>query len=332
MAAPFRNQMPPGSGARAPIKVVLTGVENAGKTSILKVLDEDFVHVHHVRPTKGVERSTMSLLGLTIVRWDLGGQDEYRRRYLEDLEHHFGDARLLAFVVDVQEGDESRVEKMFEYFRRVAAHVASTPKDARPAAFVVLLHKFDPELLEDPATLSRARDLRERFEVIAGGEFDLEYYWTSVFDRATMVTVLSQLLLRVVPRREIIEDELRRVGEGLPSPALLVADSTPVVLGRVQAAALSDRDEAEFTRALLRNVAKLRDAQPPLEPVVELFTPAASFFLLPFDAAGERFFFAALVDRFAIQEPRDLEDLRARLEAATGNVRKVLGTFYGKLP
>ncbi len=57
-------------------KILFCGLENGGKTSILLMLDKRFSLLPTVKPTIKAKRTfhTNSLLGTSIVRWDLGGQ------------------------------------------------------------------------------------------------------------------------------------------------------------------------------------------------------------------------------------------------------------------
>ncbi len=84
-------------------KVVFTGLSNAGKTSILKVLDKQFHRLANMVPTKGVERSLSTILGFPVTKWDLGGQEQYRQEYLSPKSKALLEADLLVFVVDIQD-------------------------------------------------------------------------------------------------------------------------------------------------------------------------------------------------------------------------------------
>lgn len=57
-------------------KILFCGLENGGKTSILLTLDKKFSLLPTVKPTIKARRTvhTNSLLGISIIRWDLGGQ------------------------------------------------------------------------------------------------------------------------------------------------------------------------------------------------------------------------------------------------------------------
>ena len=72
-------------------KILFCGIENGGKTSILLLLDKKFSLLPTVKPTIKAKRTiySNSLLGTTIVRWDLGGQKNYRKIYLGNKSKYF---------------------------------------------------------------------------------------------------------------------------------------------------------------------------------------------------------------------------------------------------
>ncbi|MFX1326342.1 MAG: ADP-ribosylation factor-like protein, partial [Promethearchaeota archaeon] len=85
-------------------KVLFTGLEEGGKTSILLLLDRKFSLLPVVKPTIKAKRTfyTNSLLGVHITRWDLGGQNTYRKIYLNDKNKYFTDMQSIFYVIDIQ--------------------------------------------------------------------------------------------------------------------------------------------------------------------------------------------------------------------------------------
>ncbi|GAB4326581.1 MAG: hypothetical protein Kow0069_33170 [Promethearchaeota archaeon] len=170
-------------------KLALVGMQNAGKTSILRLLAREVDQLVDPAPTTGVDREYLDVLGERLVVWDFGGQKTYRDAYLADPARYFSEVSVLFFAFDAK--DEALVEEALEYFARVVAAVVQLNPGAR---FVVLLHKQDP-----PASKrsSLARQLAERAtltcEELAGRPPDV--FDTSIFDAMSVVGAFSRVLL-----------------------------------------------------------------------------------------------------------------------------------------
>ncbi|MBD3211280.1 MAG: hypothetical protein GF311_01635, partial [Candidatus Lokiarchaeota archaeon] len=93
------------------IKVIVSGLDNAGKTSILTALKlkYDFrKEVMNLKPTIRVEYQRTEFLGTSAIFWDMGGQEKYRKLYQKRKEMYFGETDLLVYVIDIQ--DRERFE------------------------------------------------------------------------------------------------------------------------------------------------------------------------------------------------------------------------------
>ncbi|MCK4481052.1 MAG: hypothetical protein KAV01_11030, partial [Candidatus Lokiarchaeota archaeon] len=100
-------------------KVLVAGLDNAGKTAILSKFGgrlgiSDMISTH---PTKGVVRMKFGNKKLSLFIWDLGGQKEYRERYLDNPEQYFIQLDLLIYVIDAQ--DPERFEESLDYFKNI---------------------------------------------------------------------------------------------------------------------------------------------------------------------------------------------------------------------
>ena len=63
-------------------KILFTGLDDAGKTSIILALKREYSKIAIIKPTKGAQRRIFEFLGKDISEWDLGGQERYRISYL----------------------------------------------------------------------------------------------------------------------------------------------------------------------------------------------------------------------------------------------------------
>ena len=135
-----------------PTKLVIMGMENAGKTTILDVLTGKIRETPNkppsMNPTKGVERSTILFFQKETKVWDLGGQETYRNEYLSNPEKYFHTISFFFFVVDIQ--DYYRLVPSVMYFQGIFNLIKKYSPDAK---LIFLFHKTDPDYIPDERNL-----------------------------------------------------------------------------------------------------------------------------------------------------------------------------------
>jgi len=80
------------------IKVIIAGLDNAGKSSILTALNKKYdfhKDIISLTPTIRVEYQATEFLNNKIVFWDMGGQEQYRKLYQEKQELYFADTDFI---------------------------------------------------------------------------------------------------------------------------------------------------------------------------------------------------------------------------------------------
>jgi hypothetical protein len=80
------------------IKIVIAGLDNAGKSSLLLSVNRRFSHLPSLTPTKGSNRTRFDYFGRKIIGFDLGGQKAYREDYLARPELFFTETDLVFYV------------------------------------------------------------------------------------------------------------------------------------------------------------------------------------------------------------------------------------------
>ena len=147
------------------IKIVVSGLDNAGKTSILTALDKKYdfhKDIVSLTPTIRVEYHKTEFLGQKVVFWDCGGQEQYRELYQQKQDIYFDGTDLLLYIIDIQ--DKERFEISLEYLDMILQHFILNEMDV---PLIISFHKFDPELRGDFEFIDR----------IAIVETDTIYYY-----------------------------------------------------------------------------------------------------------------------------------------------------------
>ncbi|KAF6209134.1 hypothetical protein GE061_014878 [Apolygus lucorum] len=85
------------------LRILLLGLDNAGKTTLLKKLASE--DINHVTPTQGFNIKTVQSEGFKLNVWDIGGQKKIRPYW----KNYFENTDVLIYVVD--SADRKRLEE-----------------------------------------------------------------------------------------------------------------------------------------------------------------------------------------------------------------------------
>lgn len=132
------------------LRILLLGLDNAGKTTLLKQLASE--DVHQVTPTAGFNIKSVSADGLKLNVWDIGGQAKIRPYW----KNYFDHTDVLIFVID--SGDRVRIKEAVaelftimdhEKLKTVPILVFVNKQDAQGAMEMTEIQKqFDEEQFE----------------------------------------------------------------------------------------------------------------------------------------------------------------------------------------
>jgi ADP-ribosylation factor-like protein 1 len=137
------------------VRVLLLGLDNAGKTTILYKLLEPDSSLKHT-PTVGFNLETLKVHGLKMQCWDLGGQDSIRPYWRS----YFFNQEAIVFVVDSTDKGRMLTAKQ-------ELHAILTEPELQGAVLLVLANK------QDVPDAARVSEVSERL-----GLADLERTWT----------------------------------------------------------------------------------------------------------------------------------------------------------
>lgn len=129
------------------MKVVIAGLDFAGKTSLLNRMMNDYNYndMINLEPTAGANIEEYQSEKLDLVLWDLGGQKDHVEEYIESPERFFVNVDVLIFVIDSQ--DDLRYEDAINYLNGILEILEFL--NEKPY-FVLLLNKADSDVVDDP--------------------------------------------------------------------------------------------------------------------------------------------------------------------------------------
>ncbi|MCK4382523.1 MAG: 50S ribosome-binding GTPase, partial [Candidatus Lokiarchaeota archaeon] len=226
-------------------KLLMIGLDNGGKTSILAVLQDKFSIIKSLLPTRGVKREKLDFFGYPILSWDLGGQVQYREKlYFNRPELFFTEADLILYVIDTQDSD--RFAETANYFRQVLKVLKDL--DEFPPILVVL-SKSDQDIRTSLEWQNNVSAIKNKFNNIVKEheKTTISYSDTTIYQRETIMQMFSEALKLVSETSEIIENILEDFTSTIEGKASSLISMDGLIFGTYTS---SDIDEA-----LLNNTA-----------------------------------------------------------------------------
>ena len=227
-------------------KIVVAGLDNSGKTSIITYLtqilprNELMQRITTVAPTRGVQRYQLSIAGIPLVLWELGGQETFRRQYLQFPERYFLETHLFLFIIDCL--DKERKKDSIEYLRSVLKTIKFLQVDPLPP-IRFFMHKIDRSNELDSTTYLDEYVQEVKMCIATEGFTTGPDYLTSVYDD-TLRTIFGQILGQILPINEWIEEALKAVAEVTHALlSILVSLPVAVVLGTYDNRPLYERHD-----------------------------------------------------------------------------------------
>ena len=219
-------------------KLLMIGLDNGGKTSILAVVHDKFSIIKSLLPTRGVKREKLDFFGYPIISWDLGGQVQYREKlYFNRPELFFTEADIMLYVVDSQDPD--RIPEAANYFREVLK-VLEELHEMTPV--LIVLSKSDQDARKTLQWQQTVTSIKNKFNSIVQEfeEFSIDYCDTTIFQRESIMQMFSTALKKVSDTSEIIENILEEFTHQVEGKASSLVSMDGLIFGSYTG---SDTDE-----------------------------------------------------------------------------------------
>jgi len=197
-------------------KVVVVGLDNAGKTAIISKFGGHLgiSDLASLKPTKGIKREHIKTDTLDLYIWDFGGQEEFRKKYVQDPEKYFLQIDLLIYVVDIQDPD--RFEESLGYFSNILELLILLEENPY---IMIYIHKYDPDIKSKPEILLNIEflkdNLKEIFQVRKDFGFDYEIYLTSIFSLISNEPKFAKYIKDIMKTNYALTDPTISKVEGL---------------------------------------------------------------------------------------------------------------------
>ena len=208
-------------------KLLFTGLDNAGKTTIIYGLQREFSKIAFLKPTRGAQRRIFEFMGKEIAEWDLGGQVSYRISYLKNPGKYFDDTEIAIYVIDVQ--NRVRLPEAISYLKDV---VATFRKLEIAPPIYVFLHKYDPALRRNALNEMKNLEVEIKDKIKQSIDYkQIFYYNTSIYELSSIIKAISEILLSLYSKSELIEKTIVEFGKKTYSDGIVLLDDNSLIIG-----------------------------------------------------------------------------------------------------
>ncbi|NVM30584.1 MAG: 50S ribosome-binding GTPase [Candidatus Helarchaeota archaeon] len=203
------------------IKIIFAGLDEGGKTSILNALKKKNYALDDIKPTKGINRLSLKVLDVSFNEFDLGGQEMYRKIYLQKKEA-FYNTDLLFYVIDISAPE--RYSDALDYYKSIVEILSE--REERPTV-VVLFHKIDKiEKIKE----EQVQNVQNSILNISI-DLDLEFFRTSIFEPQTLMNAYSHGINRISKQTSELSAQLKEMAAETFADAILLTESNGFIIG-----------------------------------------------------------------------------------------------------
>ncbi|MFX1470553.1 MAG: ADP-ribosylation factor-like protein [Promethearchaeota archaeon] len=218
-------------------KILFTGLDTAGKTSIILALKREFSNITKIEPTRGLRRENFILLGHEISEWDLGGQKSYRISYLKNPSKYFDRTEIAIYVIDIQNRD--RLDEALSYLNDVLEQFRGLRINP---PLNIFFHKCDPMWIKSYPNEVRnlINDLSRKIQDLVNNQ-KIHFYQTSIFNFYSIMSAMSEVLLELFPKAQLIQKTIEDFAKKLNCEGIIIIDDNSIILG-----SFFEHEEARF--------------------------------------------------------------------------------------
>ncbi|MFX0098114.1 MAG: ADP-ribosylation factor-like protein [Candidatus Hodarchaeota archaeon] len=201
-------------------KILYTGLENSGKSSLILCLRQNISNVGLLKPTYLVDRSKFTFMEYDIIQHDMGGQKSYLINYLNSPGKFFKKTDLCVFVIDIQ--DEKKYDRVIEYFGSMLEKIDEI--GANPP-IKIFFHKAE-NILDgsDETGADRIEKLKDRMIDVNKGRFSLSFKMTTICDPWGISTTFSEIFNELWPRDALVKKLMKKFADELGVNVVVLLD------------------------------------------------------------------------------------------------------------
>lgn len=182
------------------VKLVIAGLDNAGKTSFLIALRQKYnfyERVANLKPTIKIDYSSFTFLNFFRVNiWDMGGQAKYRNIYINN-PIYFSETNYLYYLIDIQ--DEMKFQESIHYLHELL----NIYRDMEyKNEVIVCFTKFDPKFKNNDEFNDRVEMIKNLI-LTQNQDMNFKFFQTSYYDISSLSRAVSYSLNKLLNLEQI---------------------------------------------------------------------------------------------------------------------------------
>nr|WP_280178725.1 ADP-ribosylation factor-like protein [Candidatus Prometheoarchaeum syntrophicum] len=277
-------------------KIVILGIANGGKTSLLRTLKREFKSLADLKPTKGIERTSLECFSKKIVVWDFGGQSKYRETYKKKAKNYFVGIEELFYVIDFQ--DQDSFSEAITYFQEIKEDLAEySPK----ASMNILINKFDPGFEEMEDNMKLYETINKKFSELAE-PFSARVTKTSIFNPISVIQAFSKPVFGNTTLYDNFQFAFYEFVNRTEAKFIIIFSKNLMEIGNYFDPSVNQQQMRDVAFEIF-NV--FDDKKLELSDI-SLHTDAISVRMIQFEAGGDPYYFTYGYDIEAVQDPAPL--------------------------
>ncbi|MHA1821340.1 MAG: ADP-ribosylation factor-like protein [Promethearchaeota archaeon] len=241
------------------LKIILSGIDNAGKSSLLKAFQKLYEYeqeVMELKPTIKIEHYQRNYLrGYILDIFDMGGQLKFRKRYLER-KIYFADTDAFIYLIDSRKRDG--FNESLEYLGKVLNILDELKYDKALPILVVFSKMDDNKKYKEPAEY--LENIKYFMEEISGRfnsmGFKFEYFKSSIYNIFSVSRVFSAAINRFISEYEGLNNLMGDFGRKYNFLNVILFDRTGVIISKYDRDTTKTKIGPNNAAALLMNSEK----------------------------------------------------------------------------
>lgn len=224
------------------IKLVIAGLDNAGKTSALIALRKKYNFIEKVKnlkPTIKIEYNSFDFMNhWTINMWDMGGQAKYRKIYINN-PIYFTETNYIYYLIDIQ--DEIKIEESIHYLHELLDIYRSMDYANE---IIICFNKYDPKFRDKEEYADRV-EMIKKLILIQNKDMKFHFFKTSIYDISSLSKAISYSLNKLL-NLEKIDSELKKIVEKFNCNHAILYTNSGLIISDYYHNSLDSRDFEEM--------------------------------------------------------------------------------------
>jgi GTPase SAR1 family protein len=203
------------------------GLKNSGKTSFLLTINRKYSEFDRKKPQGLSSTQFADLMGITVVKWDVGEWERSKPRFLTDANIYLYDTNLIYYFIDAT--SPNSLDENIQWFSRIVQYLREFSINI---PIILIISQVDLDVAEKPEIREVITLIRSKISAIALKYMkNFNFFETSIFDLTSVLRAFSYGITVLNPNKEISDKILQKYSKILNSSAIMIFNENGLILG-----------------------------------------------------------------------------------------------------